>query len=288
MTMTLAHPAAEDLGRFVEGTLDDAARAAIVDHIADCDECRIVVVDSSEFIEPARSTSEFIKPAQATGHWWWQAAAAAVVLIAAVGMFTYTQRRDPAAKLTKEYAQVKLRPIEGRLSGVPYTEWRVTRGGSDSNDETEDSLLAIMRGEAASLAELSGDDAKTLHARGVGLLLESKESVDDSLAPLRAAAAKEPGNVQYQNDLATALIAAGSRDPAKLQLAVDACNRAIQVDPRSPEALFNRAVALESLHRTQEAVAAYDLYLSVDPSSHWAKEVRHRMDDLRFSLLPPP
>ncbi|HSY47738.1 MAG TPA: zf-HC2 domain-containing protein [Thermoanaerobaculia bacterium] len=277
MTMTLAHPAAEDLGRFVEGTLDDAARAAVVEHIADCDECRIVVVDSSEFIEPA----------QAAGRPWWLAAAA-VVLVATVATITYSKYHDPAAKVTDEYAQVKIRPIEGRLSGVPYTEWRVSRGGSDSNDETTDPLLAIMQGDAASAAELRGDDAKTLHARGIGLLLESKESVDESLAPLKAAAAKEPDNAHYQNDLATALIAAArNNDPGKLQLAVDACNRAIQVDPRSREALFNRALALESLHRTQEAITAYDLYLSVDPSSRWADEVRRRLDYLRSSLLPP-
>ena len=63
MTLLLAHPDAEDLGRFVEGTLDDPERAAIVEHIADCDDCRILVVDAAEFVEPAKTES------RASGGW---------------------------------------------------------------------------------------------------------------------------------------------------------------------------------------------------------------------------
>jgi tetratricopeptide (TPR) repeat protein len=273
MTMTLAHPASEDLGRFVEGTLDDAARAAVVEHIADCDECRVVVVDSSEFIEPARA-----------GHSWWVAIAASVLLVAAVGTFTYSKLHDPLAKLTEEYAQLKSRPIEGRLSVLPYVPLIRNRG---SNDEV-DLPLNIMQGEAASLVELSGNDAKTLHARGIGLLLDGNDkAADDSLPLLMAAAAKEPSNARYQSDLAAALIAAAkSRDTAKLQLAVEASGRALQIDPHSREALFNRALALEFLDRKQEAIAAYTRYLALDPSSNWANEVRQHQDNLRSSLSP--
>jgi anti-sigma factor ChrR (cupin superfamily) len=43
---TLTHPDAEDLGRFIEGTLDEpAARTVVIDHVADCDECRIIIAD---------------------------------------------------------------------------------------------------------------------------------------------------------------------------------------------------------------------------------------------------
>lgn len=273
MTMTLAHPAA-DLGRFVEGTLDDAARAAVVEHIADCDECRIVVVDTSEFIEPARAA----RP------WWLASAAAALLLVAAVGTFTYTKYHDPLAKLTEDYAQLKGRPIEGRLSMLPYLRWSPTRG--PSGDEV-DIRLTIMQGDAASAAELSGNDARALHAHGIGVLLEGNDTAGDSLPSLKAAAAKEPDNARYQSDLAAALIAAAnSRDTAKLQLAVEAADRALKIDPHSLEALFNRALALELLDRKQEAIAAYNRYLALDSSSKWADEVRQHLDNLRY-LLPP-
>jgi anti-sigma factor ChrR (cupin superfamily) len=82
--MLLAHPEAEDLGRFVEGTLEDSERAAIVHHIADCDDCRMLVVDAAEFIEPAKTES----------HKWWMQIAASLVLVAAIGGLTYHQLHD--------------------------------------------------------------------------------------------------------------------------------------------------------------------------------------------------
>jgi hypothetical protein len=42
---TPAHPDAEDLGRFIECTIDEPTLTDIVEHIADCDDCRIVVAD---------------------------------------------------------------------------------------------------------------------------------------------------------------------------------------------------------------------------------------------------
>ena len=89
MTMLLAHPEAEDLGRFVEGTLDEPERASIVQHIADCDDCRMSVVDAAEFTEPE------VKVERPSSRW--MGIAASLMLVAAIGTLTYYQRRDPAA-----------------------------------------------------------------------------------------------------------------------------------------------------------------------------------------------
>jgi tetratricopeptide (TPR) repeat protein len=316
MTMTLAHPAAEDLGRFVEGTLDDAGRTAVVAHIADCDECRILVVDTAELGEPATGS-----------HWYrWVAIAAAAVLVTGLGMFTRQEYRhqaageridvlrdagqfvtdafrttirergglselgrlldqihfsspftDPLAKVTESYGELKARPIEARLSGFPYLPHNVMRG---SSDETEPTML-IMQSDAASVAELRGNDPKTLHARGVGLLLLEGHA-SESLAPLTAAAASEPQNARYQNDLTAALITVGQHDPEKLQKAMVSSSQAVNLNPRSTEALFNRGEVLELLGRTKEAIAAYEHYLSIDSTSPGgADEVRKHLDLLR-------
>src|SRR6266404_5939083 len=113
MTMTLAHPPAEDLGRFIEGTLDDAARAAVVEHIADCNDCRIIVVDTTSFGEESAA-----KPRVATGRW--MAIAASVVMIVGAATLIWNAQRHPLAKLAATYAELKFRPVEGRLSGFPY------------------------------------------------------------------------------------------------------------------------------------------------------------------------
>jgi tetratricopeptide (TPR) repeat protein len=266
VTLLLAHPEAEDLGRFVEGTLDDPQRTAIVDHIADCDDCRIVVVDAAEFIEPAKKESRK----------WWMGIAASLMLIAAIGGLTYRQFHDQEADVKKEYAKLPNRPLDARLSGFPYVSRTTYRGVEDEKDLQ----LIIMQDKAGELTELHGNDPKTLHARGVGLLL-SEKGANDSIAPLQAAATAEPNNARYQSDLAVALIAAASGDKPMLQRALAACDRALQIDRRSPDALFNRAVALEVLGRDNDARAAYQRYLAVDSKSPWAAEARRHFDDLQ-------
>jgi tetratricopeptide (TPR) repeat protein len=271
MSAALAHPEAEDLGRFVEGTLDEAERKIIVAHLADCDDCRIVMVDASSSAEAALTETA---PAS---HRWWLAIAAGIVLVA-VGAFVFNERRDPLSETRKSYAKLEKRPLEARLSGYPYVSHRVNRGGDEA-----DLSLQVLQADAAEVAQLRGSDAKTLHARGIGILLEHKNTAGDALAPLQAATTADPNNVTYQSDLAAALIAAGRSDPRNLERALATCDRALQIDPRAPDALFNRAVALQALDRTQDAIAAYQRYLAIDSSSPWADEAKQHLE----LLLPP-
>lgn len=254
MTMTLAHPAAEDLGRFVEGTLDDAGRTAVVAHVADCDECRILVVDAAEFGEPATAHLDRRR---------WLAIAAAVVLFAAVGTFTYSKYRDPLAKVNNAYSQLTKRPVEARLSGFPFVPWIANRG---KNDDTDVPLM-ILQGEAASVTELRGKDGKTLHARGVAHLLSG--DAETATIELSQAANAEPANARYWNDLAVAQIAA--RHP---EAALSAAERSLAITPPLQEARFNRALALEALGKRGEAHQAFDQYLATDRASPWAAEAQ--------------
>jgi tetratricopeptide (TPR) repeat protein len=136
-----------------------------------------------------------------------------------------------------------------------------------------------MQGAAAELMELHGTDAKTLHAKGIGFLLADDDKTK-SIGPLQTAAERDPNNAKYQSDLAAALIAAARGNGPMLEQALAACDRALRIDPRSPDALFNRAVALQALGRP-EAIAAYEHYLAVDPTSPWADEVRRHIEALR-------
>jgi tetratricopeptide (TPR) repeat protein len=264
--MLLAHPEPENLGRFVEGTLDDSERAAIVQHIADCDDCRMLVVDAAEFIEPAKTESPK----------WWMGIAASLMLVAAIGTVTYHQLRDLEAGVKKEYAKAPNRPLEARLSGYSYVQRQNMRGGPGDDDD-----LASwgLKNAASELTTLSGTDAKTLHAKGIGFLLGDKDTKKESIAPLQAAAERDPKNAKYQSDLAAALIAVGS--PGMLQSALAATDRALHIDPNLPDALFNRAVALQALDRPDEAMAAYKRYLEVDSATPWADEARKNIDLLR-------
>ena len=239
-------------------------------------------------------TAEFVEPAAEVPRHLWVGIAAAAVLLVGMGTLANPEYRNRAigwlldqinssnsftyrmSRVTASYGDLKERPIEGRLSGLPYRPHHVMRGQSEEEEPPE---LLILKGYAAGVAELRGNDPKILHARGVGLLLEG--NANESLAPLTAAATREPQNAGYQNDLTAALITAGSHDPGKLQQALVSADRAVQLDPKSPEALFNRGAALELIRHTKDAIAAYEHYLKVAPTSPGADEVRKHLESLQ-------
>jgi hypothetical protein len=265
MTLLLAHPPAEDLGRFVEGTLPDSERTAVVAHIADCDECRILVVDATAYGETLTNA--------ATGPLrnWWIAVAAAIVLVVGVGY--HIEHRNPLAKLAGTYGQLTFAPVEGRLSGFPYVPTKkATRGGSEDELDPDSYKLGEP---AADVLERRGDDAETRHAHGIAhlVLKERLPAVEE----LTAATREAPQEATYWSDLSAAQIANG--DAAH---ALESADQALRLHADLPDALFNRALALETLGRT-EAVSAYEryAYVDVDPKSQWRDEARKRASDLR-------
>ena len=319
--MLLAHPEAEDLGQFVEGTLDEPERTVIVQHLADCDDCRMLVVDAAEF-----ESQSAVEP-QKWGVARWLAIAAAVVVVVALGSFSNHEYRenaagrridlvddagqfitdcidtsirdgqwllkhlapssaaaDPLAKAEEDYGKLKARPLETRLSGFPYVTRRNTRGGKD--DESDIPTL-ILQGEAAGVAELRGDDPQTLHARGIAHLLAASTATEaneirsersSAVALLQTAANRAPDNAAYQTDLAAALLTVGDKNSR--DLALTHLEKALAIDPRNPEALFNQALALRDSN-PKAAIPAFQRYLAVDPSSPWADEARTSLENLQ-------
>jgi len=261
--MLLAHPEAEDLGRFVEGTLEDPERAAIVDHLADCDDCRILVVDAAEFVESAKTESPK----------WWMGLAASLMLVAAIGTLAYHQFRDPLAAVKEEYAKVSNRPLEARLSGFAYVQRQTMRG---DEDEARNFDKLLLEGAASEVLQTNGDDAKTLHARGIANLVVGNRR--DAIAELTSAIAKDTGNAHYWSDLAAAELAQGDA-----KRALTAADRALALDAGLPEALFNRALALQQLDDSARALATYRTYLVHDSTSKWADEAKKRIENLQLA-----
>jgi hypothetical protein len=104
------------------------------------------------------------------------------------------------------------------------------------------------------------------------------------VAALETATARDPGNPRLQSDLAAAYLArAATGGAADLPKAVEAAERATSLPGAPDEAWFNRALALEHLHRVDAARKAWQDYLARDPRSGWAEEARRRMGE-----LPPP
>ena len=104
---------------------------------------------------------------------------------------------------------------------------------------------------------------------------------------LQEAARLEPKNAAVQADLGVALLqrAELQQDPVAILAAYEATDRALALDPRNVEAMFNRALILEKLYLPELARAQWKAYLAADRDSRWAAEARERLATLE---LPPP
>lgn len=119
------------------------------------------------------------------------------------------------------------------------------------------------------------------HKAGVfGLLWPHVDgSLTAAVRDLRAAADAGSPRADMLSDLAAALltVAAVSQDPLSLLDAFSAADSAVTLEPRHPEALFNRALALERLYLRTDAARAWRDYLAVDAGSAWASEARQHL-----------
>jgi tetratricopeptide (TPR) repeat protein len=211
------------------------------------------------------------------------AAAAAIVLVVRVQPELWRnlagERVDP--QLAKLVAAVgDERNVEGRLTGgFQYAPLKdVTRDAAGLGDRNLALLAAAAEAQKAAEADPSADH---LHAFGVALILMG--DYDGSIRSLRSAIDQAPGVATYQADLAAALMARARAlgRPEDLAPALSAAEQALRLSPRSPEASFNRALALEALRLDEQAIAAYEEFVTLDPASGWAAEARQRVQALR-------
>lgn len=263
-------PTPETIAAMAEGKLTRRELAPLMEHIEDCVSCRTSLKLAHQTIE-----EEGLDQASPRPRAWWLAAAAVLLLLPGVWWWQSGRTRSPITSLAA-VAPTSARVIEPRLSGgfayAPYAG--VMRGnGSDAAAEAQRLKLAGAAGSAIERAESdSSEDAQ--HAAGLAFVLIEKP--DDGIARLRAVVTKAPQKAAAWSDLAGAQYAAAllRETPSLLSEALASADRALAIDAKHPEALFNRALVLERLGLIDQARAAWGRYLAVDPSSPWANEAR--------------
>jgi tetratricopeptide (TPR) repeat protein len=199
------------------------------------------------------------------------AAAAAIVL--AVNLAIFNRAADGPELQTLVAAVGTDRTIEPRVTGgFAYGPMRTVRSG----EAGDSSLGPDIRIAVASIEKETADDrdAEALHARGIAFLVTG--DIERAIATLEAGALERPEDARILSDLAAAYLVRSERDnrPGDLSKAVASVNRAMASDHLLPEALFNRAYALQRLSLTDEARDAWRAYLRVDDQSGWAAEAR--------------
>jgi len=291
-----ACPDLETLAGYLDGRLTERERADIAAHVAGCETCYFVFTEAAQTRASDRARAETDASASpepvsaATPKWWmtpkamWSSAAglaAAAALVVAIGTAFLPSARGDSAELRALVAAGGTdRTIEGRLTGgFAYGPLRsATRGA----DPMTPSLSPDVRIAAAQLEKAAADDrtAEGLRERGIAALMSGEW--DRGVAALEEAASGRSTDARVQTDLSAAYLARATRTSRDedLSKALAAANRAVNANRMLPEALFNRAFALERLSMPIEARDAWRAYLTIDDRSGWADEARSHLRTL--------
>ena len=125
----------------------------------------------------------------------------------------------------------------------------------------------------------NGTDRRSQHEWAIAQLsLAESEGAFNSLQEIIAQGASD---ARVLSDAAAAALAqASSGAPEQLPVALDLATRAARLDPNLAEASFNRALILEKLSLTDEAIAEWRRYLTLERSPAWSREARDRLEEL--------
>jgi hypothetical protein len=318
MLMT-QHLTEETLAAYIDDRLDSATREPVTQHLASCGECREIVLMTTAY--QVDEDSAKVTHGSFGGSWSMAAmggvaAAAAIVVIAvqsnsfffkdlfervrqaSVQTWTLTKNAvTPGTHIEDLRGASRSQPKRvsiGRLDGFAYQQKPdgAKRGGEDGEaglDLSNPELLNIAVDVEADLEKGKSPDP---HVVGLVALLIGKDgkAFSDAAAKLEVAHQKARGAERdsIAIDLAAALIAkAGwSGDDAAYRRALELSNDVLKRKPGNPEALWNRAVAIEAVSAKDMALRAWDDYLKVDSKSQWAQEATQYKSRLESDFSP--
>lgn len=178
------------------------------------------------------------------------------------------------ARMIASAQSLDRRPVEARIVGLPYSPYIIPRSGAP---EHHSASLMTFRGAAGEFLQVVANDGGYLHQRGIATLTTGSPA--EAVQLLEVAARQSSSDATVMTDLAAARLAAAAEDD-DMQLfasALAAADAALRRNPASPEARFNRALALERLRLHAAAASEYQHYLEVDATSGWSDEARRHL-----------
>lgn len=268
-------PNDETLAAFIDGTLDATSRREVLDHAADCAICREVIVMGTEIAEAEAPAATVVRPAFGRRFLPIVAAVAAAIVVA----FAIPSVRERIlgeggmSELVAAARSMKERPTEARLSGdFDYRKAAIVTRGSVEGDANYNVLGALAQAQDRAEKDPSPEH---LHELGVANFLAGHRG--DAVVMLEQSATAAPNDAAILSDLAAAYLARG--DEGDAERALHTAGRAASLHP-SPSAEWNRALALQALHRDPDALTAWKKIADAEGSSPWGVEAREKIADL--------
>jgi CHAT domain-containing protein len=273
-------PTEETLAAFIDGRFDRTARGRVVEHLAECGECRDVASVAREFdIQQEVPVREIVR-----SRFPWKPASIAALSAAAATLFvlflgpirnSVSEHGTGIRALARVSGELEFRTVEPRIDDTfPYKHpQKVFRSANPANVPDDQWKLFAVAGEIRDAAD-EHPSPENLHAFGIALILT--RDFDKAITTLQRAHDATPSDPRVLNDLAAAYIARGATTsrPTDYAAALELLQRPEMLSIRMPSVLFNRALVTELLLDRDTAIAAWRAYLAVDSTSEWANEAR--------------
>ena len=272
--MTTPHLDALTVAKLAEGRVKRQELPPLLAHLERCPRCSDALAIASEVVAERPAAA----PARSPKTWLLSLAAVLAVLAVTVPLL---RQRDRGLEQLVALAPRSARVTAPRLSGG--FAWAAYRGPVRATGDDDAETARLRLGGAAADAIDRANRERTPaaeHEAALALLLIEKPL--DAETRLVRALQTNGKDATLWSDLAAARCAAADQHgrPSLLPRALAAADRAVELDPRLAEALFNRALIVERMGLTTEARAAWEAYLAMDPASPWANEAREHLQTL--------
>lgn len=211
-------------------------------------------------------------------NYWYIAAAAAALILATSGLWwTLRQRSDPAQLLAQAYTAQ--RPFEYRLPDSGYSPVQQQRGGVGSYFDHPQFLS-----EAQSIIQkelsVNKENPAVLAVHGRAQLLQGDYA--GAVESLTRANSARPGDPQIMADLACAYAVRGDTENqiTDYQHSLNLFQQSLAKRPSDKQILFNIAIIYERLRLPDQALAAWEKFLTEENALGWKDEAKQHITDI--------
>lgn len=179
------------------------------------------------------------------------------------------------------------RPLESRITKFSFAPFNNFRGKTEDvfNSTERDHAEIILHSAAAK--NPTGENLYFL-----GKLNLAKKDFDKAIEQFQNALKILPANAEIHNDLGVALMEKGKSEANEntknfelLAKALEELAIATETNDKLLEAVFNKALCLQSINLPIQAKKTWQEYLSLDEGSSWAKEARRNLQMLESKNL---
>ncbi len=217
---------------------------------------------------------------------------ATVMIIALLGAVYYWQSHNSSPVQNSLMAMSRSyrssRPLEARVTELPYKPYERTRGASGIASENIDVDRDQINYALAELTHIvaSNPTPDARHALGrlyllLGEFIKAEEQLKEALK-------NSAQNAKIHADLAAVYYERAKFNPyPALSDAIKHYDSAIRIDPQLAEAWFNRALCYEEMGLNDAARINWEKYLELDPSSEWAEEAKAHLKKLEMRAAEP-